>query len=138
MSGYFQEGQVAGLSGDELVWKLPRASACVHCLRIHTNADGSPRKYKLADVEGNSNSGLPAFAWGFTIGPTHPYCYCVLFRETQKQGGPNQRLATARAQFDNLSKSLDKKPCLDPYTTYEEAHCSDGEPDPAWIVTGKQ
>lgn len=79
MNTYFQHGQVSGVDGDELVYKIPRATACRHCLRIHLNDDGSPRMYRLGDVLGNSNVGLPAPMWNFTIGPVHPHCYCILY-----------------------------------------------------------
>jgi len=84
MHHYFQEGQVADVPGDEIVYKVPRFNACPHCMRVHLGPDGTPKKYRLQDVQGNSNVGLPARAWKFTIGPLHPYCYCVLFREIDR------------------------------------------------------
>ena len=97
MNSYFQEAQVASLSGEEIVYKIPRITACPHCLRICVNTDGSFKRFRLQDVQGNSNVGAPARAWVFTIGPIHPYCYCVLYRETDKDLGPRQGLANAKA-----------------------------------------
>lgn len=105
MNTYFQQGQVAEMVNTEIVYKIPRASACPHCMRIHINADGSPRKYRLEDVRGNSNYGLPASAWQFTIGPVHPYCYCILYRESDRNIGPNATLASARKE--TLGKALE-------------------------------
>lgn len=78
LAQYYQNAQVVGLEGDELVYKIPRENACEHCKELHLNSDGSPKVYKLKDVMGNSNYGSAPYAWGFTIGPVHPYCACTL------------------------------------------------------------
>ena len=107
MHSYFQQGMVAEAPEDEIVYKVPRAGACRHCMRINLESDGSPKKYKLSEVAGNSNIGLPADMWTFTIGPVHPYCYCILFRESdEKAPGPNKRLRNARRE--RLSKSAEE------------------------------
>ena len=95
MNNYFQQGQMAEVDGEEIVYKIPRVGACRHCLRIHLHPDGTPRKFKLKDVSGNSNYGLPAYAWQFSIGPLHPYCYCVLYREIDKPP-PKEKSAAAK------------------------------------------
>lgn len=97
MHSYFQQGQMTSVPGDEEVYKIPRASACPHCMRLHLNTDGSPKIYRLSDVLGNSNWGQPAHAWKFTIGPVHPYCYCILYRVSDASPpGPSSRLGEAR------------------------------------------
>jgi hypothetical protein len=94
---YFQQGQAAGWDPDDLVYKLPRAEACPNCMRLHLNADGSPRLYKLADVLGNSNVGRKSYDWDFTIGPTHPWCYCILHSAANEEPGPDPERAKTRA-----------------------------------------
>lgn len=127
MHSYFQQGQMIGVSGDEEVYKIPRASACPHCMRLHLNPDGSPKIYKLKDVARNSNWGKRASAWQFTIGPVHPYCYCILYRVSDKApSGPNSRLSSARA--GTLRKAAEQphlahnecKISADPQTLFED------------------
>lgn len=97
MHAYFQQGQMTSIPGDEEVYKIPRASACPHCMRLHLKSDGSPKIYRLSEVVGNSNWGKSANAWKFTIGPVHPYCYCILYRVSDKPPpGPSSRLGDAR------------------------------------------
>jgi len=109
MNNYFQTAQVTGLSGEEIVYKQPRASACRHCLRICVTSGGDLRRFRLSDVSGNSNVGTRAESWVFTIGPIHPYCYCVLYRETDINKGPQQALKEARAEFHkSLKKSANE------------------------------
>lgn len=110
MHSYFQEGQTSEVDGEELVYKIPRASACPHCLRLHTKPDGSPKTYRLKDVRGNSNWGKRAWQWKFTIGPVHPHCYCRLYRVSDKplsQTG-NAVLATARREALRKSVTADR------------------------------
>lgn len=95
MASYFQQGQASEIRMEQEVYKIPRAEACPHCYRLHLNADGSFRIYKLADVLANANEGLPAYAWTFTIGPVHPHCYCRLM-VLQKPVSPNPGLAALR------------------------------------------
>lgn len=78
MNNYFQVGQVADEDGEQYVYKIPRLSACRYCMELHVDDEGMPIFYKLSEVMGNSNIGMPASEWVFTIGPVHPYCYCVL------------------------------------------------------------
>jgi len=133
MNAYFQTGQVALVSGDELVYKVPRGSACPHCLRICVNTNGTFKRFRLDDVRGNSNVGTPAIAWQFTIGPIHPYCYCVLYREEDKDLGASEALARAKAE--SLGKSLTKNSCGisdDPDLLFEEQEGDhDHSPRPA-------
>jgi hypothetical protein len=104
MVNFFQQGQVAERDGEELVYKVPRPTACPHCVRIHLNDDGSSRLYRLRDVAGNSNAGLPAYAWQFTIGPVHPHCYCVLMFQSEHPTKP-------RPHLTQLKKSLAENSC---------------------------
>lgn len=137
MNNYFQTGQTAGVPGDEIVYKVPRASACPHCFRVTTQRDGAPRRYLLKDVLKNSNVGLPSSQWMFTIGPIHPYCYCILYYEVDKPGQPNKELAQARR--DSLKKSLEGKPngCHipnDPDLLFEEQKGGEHEPRPQHVT----
>jgi len=109
MNNFFQEAQMADIDGEEEVYKQPRPSACPHCLRICVNRDGSFKRFKLKDVAGNSNIGRKAGSWVFTIGPIHPYCYCVLYRETDVSKGPHKELAAAR--LESMQRSLTKNSC---------------------------
>jgi len=92
---YFQEGQMAAVDGDEIVYKIPRPTAEIQCMRLHVSSSGAPIKHKLAEVQGNSNIGLAPDDWVFTIGPVHPNCYCVLFREIQNPA-PKKSASMAR------------------------------------------
>lgn len=106
MHRWFQQGAVADVDGEELVYKIPRYSACRWCLSLHTEPDGSPKIYKLSEVAGNSNFGLPAYAWKFVIGPVHPYCYCILHRVSdQTPKKKDKKLANARRE--TLRKSIE-------------------------------
>lgn len=99
---YFQHGQTTNRKKSEIVYKVPRAGACMHCRRLHLNSDGTYKKYRLGDIIGNSNIGLPASAWQFTVGPVHPYCYCVLHYESDgKEPAP----------FSPLRKSAEPNDC---------------------------
>jgi len=137
MNVFFQAGQVADILDDEFVWKQPRLTACQYCMRLHTNVDGSPKKYRLGDVRGTTNLGMPALSWSFTIGPVHPFCYCTLFIESAKAGPKKDaRLAAARRSRLNKTEELRKgvygengHVCDSPYTLFENANCEDGEPD---------
>ena len=100
LANYFQRGQVQDKNPEMEVWKIPRDTAEAQCLRIYLNRDGSPRRYLLRDVLGNSNVGLPPEQWRFVIGATHPYCYCILFEEElTRRPGPNKKLADRREEM---------------------------------------
>lgn len=105
MHSYFQQGQVSGRDAEEYVYKIPRLTACPYCMDLHLEGNGAPKLYKLSDVLGNSNWGLPAYAWDFTIGPVHPHCYCILYFHKDKAAGASETRATARKQ--QLKKSIE-------------------------------
>lgn len=110
MNNYFQQGQVSEYDRQEMVYKVPRLMACEHCIRVCTNFDGTPILYPLEEVMGNSNFGLPAYAWEFTIGPIHPYCYCILYStldEPPYDAGSGEA-AGRRERRKELKKSLTK------------------------------
>lgn len=67
----------AGRQGlkDPEVYKIISPGACQECRRIWGDF-GTPRVYRLSEIEGQSNFGKPAREWGPTIGPTHPHCTC--------------------------------------------------------------
>lgn len=105
LSDFFQEGQVTGVDPEEYVYKVPRLTACKYCLDLHLNSDGTPKVYKLKEVLGQSNVGSRAYEWGFTIGPTHPHCYCILYRVTEKAPEPSTELADARRESRKSRKA---------------------------------
>lgn len=82
---YFQLGQTSALSYDDVVYKIPLLDACEHCFRLHLNADGTPKQYRLSEVRANSNVGKKAAEWQFVIGSTHPHCRCVMYAVADKQ-----------------------------------------------------
>lgn len=121
MHAYFQRGRVSEWSGEEIVYKIPRSTACRHCMRLHVESDGSPKKYLLSDVVGNSNWGLPAYSWQFTIGPVHPHCYCELYREVERKPRKSKRLAQARSERLSKSAPEDHNSCgVEGNPVYEE------------------
>jgi hypothetical protein len=62
---------------NQLVYKLPNPDACVHCKRVYLQPDGTPRIFRLKDLQ-ESNVGSKAADWGPTIGSVHPWCSCQL------------------------------------------------------------
>lgn len=98
MSQFFQTGQQSEIGSDEEVYKIPRETACPHCMRLHVGDDGNYIIYKLADVVGNSNIGVPADEWEFVIGPVHPHCYCIMYRVSQDPPERDEDLAEAAAE----------------------------------------
>lgn len=101
LAKFFQEGQTSTVGMDEEVYKIPRATACEHCLRLHIDSDGNPLVYPLRAVLGNSNIGQRAANWRFTIGPVHPHCYCILYRVSQDPPRPRPELAQARQEMQD-------------------------------------
>lgn len=95
---FFQTGQQSEIGGDELIYKIPRETACPYCMSLHLDDSGDYRIYRLDDVVGNSNIGVPAAEWEFTIGPVHPNCYCILYRVEQDPPVRNEDLADAREE----------------------------------------
>lgn len=105
MAAFFQQGQAAQMSAEEWVYKIPQPTACEHCLRLHLNPDGSPKLFKLSEVMGLSNQGVPSYLWQFVIGPTHPHCYCILRTVTMyPPQGENAMFASLRKQALNPKK----------------------------------
>lgn len=52
-------------------------ATCIHCKKAYQNPDGSPKVYKLSELQANgSNYGLKPSAYRATIGPMHPNCRC--------------------------------------------------------------
>ena len=143
MNGYFQQGQMSGVDQEEFVYKVPRLMACEVCYRLHVLPNGDPVIYSLSEVAGNSNYGAPKWAWQFTIGPTHPYCYCILFRVTQKK--PPKQSAKKRTRRRELLKAIEDRVTLsntcgiedDPNLLFEEQLFKNvlhsHEPDPHLI-----
>ena len=61
---------------DPLVFKITRPGCCRECARIWRNQDGTPKLYRLSEVEagGPNNVGRKQKEWIATIGPSHPNC----------------------------------------------------------------
>lgn len=95
---FFQRGQVSEVSPEEEIYKLPRPQACQHCMRLHLERDGSPKIYRLRDVQGSTNVGKKPAAWTFVLGPVHPHCYCTLYRVSKRPPAPSELMANARAE----------------------------------------
>lgn len=52
-------------------------ATCAHCKKAYLNVDGSPKVFKLSELQANgSNFGLKASEYRPTIGPLHPNCRC--------------------------------------------------------------
>lgn len=98
LSKYFQFGQTSDIPDDAEVYKLPRLQACQYCMDLHIDMDGAPIIYRVRDIIGNSNVGLPASEWDFTIGPVHPYCYCILYEVAKKPPEASELMADARKE----------------------------------------
>ncbi len=66
---------------DRLVcFKIPRADACKHCVRLHLEG-GFPRLFYLDELtENGANVGRRADDWVACIGPGLTYCACHLVR----------------------------------------------------------
>lgn len=107
LAQYFQSGQSTGISSTEMIYKVPRPTACPHCMRLHIDANGAPLLYKLSDVQGNSNIGKKAGEWTFVVGPVHPHCYCILYRASKRAPTPSDLLANARKE--SLAVGLKKR-----------------------------
>lgn len=107
MADAFQAGQTNGVDADELVYKVPRPTACEGCFRLHLDDSGKPIVYRLGDVDGNpTNLGNNYDDWEFCIGATHPYCYCILYRVSQT-GEPVEDQDMADAREEAMEKSVE-------------------------------
>jgi hypothetical protein len=52
---------------------------CPSCRRAYLNNDGSPRLFRLSQLEANgTNIGKKTNAWLPTLGQMHPHCRCLL------------------------------------------------------------
>lgn len=61
--------------GGVRVFKQIMPDACVYCQRLHTGPDGTPRIFKLADLE-LTNIGRRKAEWTAVVGAVHPHCQC--------------------------------------------------------------
>ncbi len=67
---------------DIIVYKITvdDASRCTWCRKFYVNEDGSPKIYRLEDLQANgTNYGRPKSEWLPTVGKTHVRCRCMLF-----------------------------------------------------------
>lgn len=83
LSQYVQHASVAGLHAKTKIYKIPHEDACDRCRKLHLDHEGVPRIFFLEDVVGNSNINNPRYDWEVCVGPTHPFCSCILYREDQ-------------------------------------------------------
>jgi len=94
---YFQRGQLRHQAPDTPVFKIPRASACKYCLSLHVKEDGTPITKTVAEISKSSNLDGKPWSWQMVAGPTHPYCYCILFTaNVTPVPRPSRILAKAR------------------------------------------
>lgn len=77
--------EVAAIAGKDaknsLVFKnvVNDSSLCEWCRSFYMNPDGTPKIYRLKDLQKNgSNIGKPRSAWNPTVGPCHVRCRCQL------------------------------------------------------------
>lgn len=69
------------LGKDALVYKLVvnDTHLCDWCHKSYVNPDGSPKVYKLKELQRNgTNDGKPRHQWLPVVGPHHPRCRCQL------------------------------------------------------------
>lgn len=73
---------------DPIVYKVPiqDEKLCVNCRRAYLKSDGSPRLFRLSELEGNgTNIGKKTSEWLPTLGQLHINCRCLLqYLETPK------------------------------------------------------
>lgn len=86
---------------DQLVFKRPNPDACPHCRRVYLKPDGTPRVFRLSDLE-ESNIGKRAASWGPTIGPVHPWCQCQLVVLPEGYGFTRKRIVIAPFEDDDV------------------------------------
>lgn len=59
---------------------------CEWCHHFYLNNDGTPKVYKLAELQNNgTNIGKPKQAWKPVLGPTHIRCRCQLEKYEKKE-----------------------------------------------------
>lgn len=129
-----QEGITVGLikrhgDPDEIyVAKQPNPGACPDCLRLHTEAGGKLRIFKLSELIANgTNVGKKRRAWSATVGPVHPYCGCELIHVPPGMGfdeaGNLVPLDLTRADWleRDLMKALPKEPAKAKHLTYGDS-----------------
>ena len=82
-----REQQFSPSPKEILVYKevVNDSSLCPWCRSFFLNKDGTPKVYKLKDLQANgSNIGKPKSAWKPTVDATHPRCRCQLYYVKQR------------------------------------------------------
>lgn len=81
----FEEGRAAQIKTqfgvESIVYKKVFQSACKSCVKLYlTDGFGSkPKVFKLTELQNNgTNIGRKVAEWKPVIGPTHPWCRCML------------------------------------------------------------
>ena len=83
---------------DQLVYKQPAPNACKHCKRVYLHGDGTPKIFKLSDLE-TSNVGRRADEWKPTIEAVHPWCQCQLHVLPEGFGFVKKPVAAEKFEF---------------------------------------
>lgn len=81
----FNEGKIDEIlknsdNNDIFIYKVPLSDACPICKKVYLNFDGSPKIFKLSDLQNNgTNIGIKnSKDWKATVGCVHPNCRCLL------------------------------------------------------------
>jgi hypothetical protein len=81
----YEEGRAAHImsqhGADALVYKKVFKSACKKCIELYLTKgfDSQPILFKLSDlIDNGSNIGRKVSEWLPVVGPTHPWCRCML------------------------------------------------------------
>lgn len=74
-------------AAETLVYKdvVNDGSLCQWCQKFYVNKDGTPKVYKLSELQANgSNTNKKKSEWLPTVGATHPRCRCQLQKLARK------------------------------------------------------
>ena len=79
--GKAQEIRDKSDENDPIVYKVPiqDEKLCSNCRKAYLNSDGTPRLFRLSELEANgTNIGRKVADWKPTLGQLHPSCRCLL------------------------------------------------------------
>jgi hypothetical protein len=98
--GIYNELRDSSEDGDnQLCYKRPSPSACKHCKRVYLKSDGTPKIFRLRDLE-TSNVGKKAMDWKPTIEAVHPWCQCQLHILPKGYGFEKKPVAAEEFEID--------------------------------------
>jgi hypothetical protein len=112
--GSFQAERKAGkFRDDDLVYRISRPQACKLCLALYVNSDGTPRLYRVSDLEQGTTplidvGGNGRNLYRAIIGSTHPACLCSPWSKywgaandsTFREFAPQYRAARSKYRLD--------------------------------------